>query len=79
MVITPHVFALGRAPALQGNYEVAEIVWIPLDFFAHPDNRETLQLQVGRRVRELPCYHFGPRCVWGLSLRMLDELVAVLR
>ncbi|MFV8819758.1 NUDIX hydrolase [Haliea sp. E17] len=77
MAVSPFVFLLQREVEFTPNYEVAEVVWVPLDFLLDNGNREEL-LWLGRLMGiRLPCYYFGGRCIWGLSLRMLDDLLAV--
>ena len=78
MIITPYVFGLESAPALTPNGEVAETVWVPLTFLADRGNREKMRWAPNGVPLELPCYLFGGRRIWGLSLMMLDELVAAL-
>jgi 8-oxo-dGTP pyrophosphatase MutT (NUDIX family) len=75
MIITPYVFGLDQAPALTPNIEVAETVWVPLAFLADRANREKMRWAPNGVPLELPCYLFGGRRIWGLSLMMLDELV----
>ena len=78
MVITPYVFSLPERFPLQPNHEVAETVWIPLAFLADRANREIMRWAPNGVPLELPCYLFGGRRIWGLSLMMLDELLEVL-
>jgi 8-oxo-dGTP pyrophosphatase MutT (NUDIX family) len=78
MVITPYVFSLPDRVPLQPNHEVAETVWIPLAFLADRANREKMRWAPNGVPLELPCYLFGGRRIWGLSLMMLDELLEVL-
>lgn len=79
MVVTPYVFRLHREVEFTPNYEVAEVVWIPLSFLMHRDNRERMQWRRGRIDIPLPCYMFEGRRIWGLSLMMLDELMGLLQ
>lgn len=78
MVITPYVFRLPERLPLTPNHEVAETVWIPLGFLADRANREKMRWAPNGVPLELPCYLFGDRRIWGLSLMMLDELLEVL-
>lgn len=78
MVITPYVFSLPERFPLQPNHEVAETVWVPLAFLADRANREKMRWAPNGVPLELPCYLFGGRRIWGLSLMMLDELLEVL-
>lgn len=75
MVITPYVFALQSLPPLVPNHEVAGVVWVPLRFIADHGNRAEMVWRGEGRVRQLPYYLLDERRIWGLSLRMLDELV----
>ncbi len=75
MTVSPFVFRLDREVTFTLNYEVAEVVWIPLEFLLDTDNRETMTWEYrGLRVN-MPCYFYGKRRIWGLSLMMLDELM----
>lgn len=75
MTVTPYVFRLQREVTFTPNYEVAEVVWIPLEFLLNTDNREEMLWQRGKLKITMPCYHYGNRQIWGLSLAMLDELM----
>lgn len=78
MVISCFVFSLAVEPELTLNYEVDEVVWVPLSFLADKNNREVMQWQRKNKSIELPCYFYQGRRIWGLSLMMLDDLLAVL-
>lgn len=75
MVVSPFVFRLEREVTFAPNYEVAEVVWIPLEFLLDTDNRQDMVWEFkGARI-SMPCYFYGKRRIWGLSLMMLDELM----
>ena len=75
MTVTVYVFETKAFPETRINHEVAEVVWIPLAFLAAPENRETMEWKKGGASESLPCYFYGGRRIWGLSLVMLDELL----
>jgi 8-oxo-dGTP pyrophosphatase MutT (NUDIX family) len=77
LVITPFVFRLNRSVNFHPNHEVAEVVWVPLEFLLDPDNREEMVWERGGVRLRLPCYLYEGRRIWGLSLQMLDELMDV--
>lgn len=79
IMISPHLFTTSALPPLTPNYEVADTVWVPLNFLAAEANRDQFVWKQGGINYRLPCYRFGDRLIWGLSLRMLDELIDVLR
>jgi len=75
MVISPFVFRLDREVTFTPNHEVAEVVWVPLEFLSDANNREEMIWEYkGARI-PAPCYRYKGRCIWGLSLMMLDELL----
>ena len=78
LAISPFVFALRGAPALQPNDEVQEALWIPWRFFAERANRSTFFWTRNGVPVPMPCYKWGERVVWGLTLRMVDELIELL-
>lgn len=75
MVVTPYLFSIEKVPALSINYEVSEVVWVPLNYLADHGNRENMQWKIKKVPVNLPCYFYQERRIWGLSLRMLDELL----
>ncbi len=80
--VVPFGFALAE-PAATGrfelNHEVAEVVWIPLTFLADAANRESFEHTWRGTPLVLPCYHYGGRKIWGLTLWIVDELLALTR
>jgi 8-oxo-dGTP pyrophosphatase MutT (NUDIX family) len=74
LAISPFVFALRGAPELQPNDEVQEALWIPWRFFADRGNRSTFFWTRNGVPVPMPCFRWEERVVWGLTLRMVDEL-----
>jgi len=77
LIISPFVFRLKRRVNFHPNAEVAEVVWVPLEFLLDPGNREQMIWERGGVKLRLPCYFFEGRRIWGLSLQMLDELMDI--
>ena len=75
MAVSPFVFRLEREVEFTPNHEVAEVVWVPLEFLLDTDNREEMVWEFKRAKIPMPCYFYGDRRIWGLSLMMLDELM----
>lgn len=78
LVIAPFVFALGEPLELTPNDEVQEAVWVPLPFLADRANRGTMRWRYHGLPVPLPCYRFEGRLIWGLTLKMVDELLSCL-
>ncbi len=77
LVIGPYVFRLDRDVELTPNAEVAEVVWVPLAFLQDPSNRGKLIWGNKGIGIPMPCYRYQGRPIWGLSLKMLRDLVTV--
>lgn len=75
MAVSPFVFRMDRNAHFQLNHEVAEVVWVPLEFLLDNANRDTMRWQRNRITLNMPCYLYGKYRIWGLSLAMLDELM----
>ncbi len=79
LVIEPFLFAVPTLPLLRPDpAEVEEALWIPLRFFQQPEHRSVFDYRHDQHTYALPCYHWQGRRIWGLSLRMLDEFLALL-
>ena len=76
MVVSPYVFLVDDRPVLTPNYEVADTVWIPLQYFADLANRSSRTFLRGTANVEMPCYRYSDdKVVWGMTLKMIDELL----
>jgi 8-oxo-dGTP pyrophosphatase MutT (NUDIX family) len=58
--------------------EVAAVFTAALDDFASGASRERLRWEVGGAGYEVPCVRIGKRVVWGLTLDVIDDLLAVI-
>jgi len=77
MVVTPVIYLQTSPFVVTLNHEVTEALWIPLDFFVDRSNRARMTWRHGKAEIELPCYLWQTRRIWGLSLRMIDDLLAL--
>lgn len=77
LVITPWVYRVEGDPDLSPNEEVDEALWVPMSYFKNAENRDFFDYNIaGFRLR-LPCYHYEGRTIWGLTLKMVDELLDI--
>lgn len=75
LVILPFVFALERAVELTLDpREVQEALWVPWAFLLDETNRERMPYRVAGVETRLPCIPYEGRVIWGLTLKMVDEL-----
>lgn len=75
MVVSPYAFRLEGDPRFTINHEVDQVIWLPVSFLADRRNRETMVWERKGMSIKLPCYFYGEHRIWGLTLKMLDELV----
>lgn len=82
LVVDPFVFALrGQQRPLElepDPREVQEVVWVPLRFLLDRSHRSTMKRTFAGVPWTLPCYRFEGRLIWGLTLKMADELLGLL-
>lgn len=77
MIVTPYIYRLHLPVSIDYNHEVAETLWLPLEFLCDYSQRESMVWQRGAVKLTLPCYYYQGRKIWGMSLGMLDELIEV--
>jgi len=77
--VVPFVFAVDGDPELRPNEEVQEALWVPLAFFVDRRHRSSFTWVRRGIPLPMPCYTFRGRVIWGLTLRIVDELLEVAR
>ncbi len=75
MVITPFVYRLAGPVSLHLNHEVAAVHWFSLRRLAGGQGRGSFQLDWKGQTWTMPCIDLDGVRIWGLTLRMLDDLV----
>ena len=73
--VRPFVFALRQEPGLALNREVAAVFWVPLQDLADRVGRGTMTWRWKGRELPLPCVRIQGELIWGLTLRMVDDLL----
>lgn len=75
LLVSPFILSMHTMPEFKPNHEVAEIVWIPLEYFRRVGNRNYFEMNHKGIDYALPCYMYRGYRVWGMSLRMIEELL----
>lgn len=78
LIIEPFAFELCGSVSLAFNHEVQEAFWLPLSFLTDRSRRSSLEYTFGSGAVRLPCYHWEGKVLWGLTLRILDEVIEIL-
>ena len=79
IAVRPFIFSLPDPPALRPNPEVASVRWVYLDHLLHPETYHSARLEIRRESREFPAYRLDDGVVWGMTERILSNLLALLR
>jgi 8-oxo-dGTP pyrophosphatase MutT (NUDIX family) len=78
--ITPFVFLLhGTTSLCLDPTEVTEALWAPLDALARGEHRARHSYRHNQVQREMPAFDVQGRIVWGLTHRMLVNLLDLAR
>lgn len=75
--VVPFAFAVDGDPGLSRNEEVQEALWVPLSFLLDRGNRSAFTWVRKGLPLPMPCYTFQGRVIWGLTLKIVDELIEV--
>jgi 8-oxo-dGTP pyrophosphatase MutT (NUDIX family) len=74
--VIPCVGAIPNAHEFQPNdAEIAEVFSLPLSAFANPRLVEEREVTINGVPRNLLIYHVGTRQIWGLTARILQNLM----
>jgi 8-oxo-dGTP pyrophosphatase MutT (NUDIX family) len=74
--IFPLVFGLSAGPEAEPNpAEVQEVVWVSLDHLRSSSARTSHELGVEQQRRRFPAFDVSGRTVWGLTYRILGDLL----
>lgn len=74
------VFKPAKELSPVGNYEVADLVWLPISFLDNPDNAHDHRHPHDLSIK-MPSVMIDPskeQILWGLSLRMLSEFYSLI-
>jgi 8-oxo-dGTP pyrophosphatase MutT (NUDIX family) len=75
IAVRPFVFLSPIRPRLALNPEVASANWATLDRLLDPQTHHTVQLNIAGQTRSVPAYELESGIVWGMTERMLSDLL----
>jgi 8-oxo-dGTP pyrophosphatase MutT (NUDIX family) len=79
IAVRPFVFLLQGRPDMRLNQEVAQASWVPLDRLTRADTRHPVHLDVGGESRQVQAYQLENAIVWGITERILTNLLRQLQ
>ncbi len=74
-MVRPYVFGLSSEPELQLSGEVASAHWEPIETLMRADARGELAYTIAGVTRHFPSYETTAGTLWGMTERVLSELV----
>ena len=78
IVVRPYVFTVERDVELTLSPEVAAAFWVPLARLRDPATSVETTVVVRGEERRVTCFRHGEHVIWGLTERILRQLVALL-
>jgi 8-oxo-dGTP pyrophosphatase MutT (NUDIX family) len=79
VVVRPFVVAIEKEVRPVPSHEVADVFWVPLRLMSAPSSWQPTTIQVRGVDREVLCYRHESYVVWGLTERVLQSLLTLLR
>lgn len=73
--VTPFIFGTFGKPPVVPNIEVDLALWTPVAELASGATRFEHELSLGGQALRFPAFRVGPHVVWGLTYRVVDELL----
>jgi 8-oxo-dGTP pyrophosphatase MutT (NUDIX family) len=75
IAVRPYVFGLSARPGIALNPEVDMAGWVPTDRFLRADTHHPVRLDVAGQSRQVMAYQLEDGLVWGMTERILTDLV----
>ncbi len=76
IAVRPYVFLLGSRREISLNHEVTSASWVPLTHLLRPDTHHIVRLDVAGQSRMVPAYEVPEGMVWGMTERILSQLLS---
>ncbi len=77
IVVTPVVFSVAERLAVRPMEEIERAVWVRASELFDPANRAPFVLDLPAGKREFPSIRVAGLTVWGLTERILDQIVSI--
>lgn len=79
MDVVPAVFLLKKRPKITPNEEVSGYRWVGLSSFLASGSRSTYRFGMGSTSTEMPAFVEGDYVIWGLTFRIIETLLELMR
>jgi 8-oxo-dGTP pyrophosphatase MutT (NUDIX family) len=75
VAVRPYVFLRDSRPAIASNAEVTSATWVPLAHLLRPDTHHLVRLELSGGSRLVQAYELTDGIVWGMTERILTQLL----
>ena len=80
VVVSPYVYVLPSAPdVVIDRTEVAAVYWFSLERLLSGEGRGRFEYSFRGQSMQLPCVDLDGACIWGMTLRVVDDLLSRLQ
>lgn len=79
LIITPYVFELTDDVEIVPNHEVQGVLWVSLSELMDPRSATSIEYTYEQQHLLLPAFRVQQQTIWGLTYRMLMQLLAMVR
>ena len=79
VAVRPFVFLMARRSPLLLSSEVAEASWVTVDDLLRADRHGLVSLEVAGETRQFPAYQLDRAIIWGMTERILADLLGHMR
>lgn len=76
LVVTPFAYLLDERPTCKANYEVADVLWVPICRLLDP--AASASHTYGPQQLTAPAIRLDHRVVWGMTHRMLEQFLCAI-
>jgi 8-oxo-dGTP pyrophosphatase MutT (NUDIX family) len=76
MVVTPFLFLRVSEVHPMTSREAREVLWVPMSFLLNPKNVSSITIPIGDREISMGCYVYLDHTIWGMSFRIIQEIVS---
>jgi len=77
VVVRPFVFGLVQRPAITLSNEVQDAFWVPFGALTAPGVSREVTIQHRGATRVMPAYVVGNHTIWGMTERILTNLLGI--
>lgn len=75
IAVRPYVFIQESRPAITLNAEVTAATWVPLAHLLRPDTHHLVRIEISGGGRLVQAYELSDGIVWGMTERIITQLL----